>query len=93
MRFFLSTLSVAAFAICTGVSSHVYASAAPDLIGKPGGIDTGDIACIGQCVKNPHVLGCENPQFQVQQGCYMCCYSDDDAGDFADHIPDDFADN
>ncbi|PYH47776.1 uncharacterized protein BP01DRAFT_354309 [Aspergillus saccharolyticus JOP 1030-1] len=57
---------------------------------KPHGIDTGNEACVGQCVRDPKLLKCPKTKYQPDQNCYVCCWADDDADAFADHIDDDF---
>ncbi|KNG88366.1 hypothetical protein ANOM_003338 [Aspergillus nomiae NRRL 13137] len=52
-------------------------------------IDTGDTLCVGACVTSVHELRCETPTvplFRPAKGCYACCFSDDHADDWADHI-------
>ncbi|PYI14202.1 hypothetical protein BO86DRAFT_393971 [Aspergillus japonicus CBS 114.51] len=59
---------------------------------KPHGIDIGNEACVGSCVRNPKLLTCPKTKYQPDQGCYVCCWGDDDADAWADHIHDDFGD-
>ncbi|PYI02561.1 hypothetical protein BO78DRAFT_422488 [Aspergillus sclerotiicarbonarius CBS 121057] len=79
----LSGVFVTAFAL---FASHIYAQSTPH------GIDTGNELCIGQCLPEPSHLPCNRPKWQAQLGCYMCCLENDDAGDFADHMPEDIFD-
>ncbi|KAB8230610.1 hypothetical protein ETB97_010799 [Aspergillus alliaceus] len=57
------------------------------MIGQPGGIDTGNTLCLGTCVSSIDQLNCQAPAlpiFRVTKNCYTCCYGDDDSGDWAD---------
>ncbi|GCB17936.1 hypothetical protein AAWM_00821 [Aspergillus awamori] len=76
----LSNLFVTAFAL---LASHVYAQTGSQ------GVDTGNKLCTGACLPKSSELSCSKPEWQAQLGCYMCCLDNDNAGGFADSLPDD----
>ncbi|OGM46275.1 hypothetical protein ABOM_005313 [Aspergillus bombycis] len=74
---YISTLCLFATAICG------------QMLERSNGIDTGNTVCLGACVTSVHELRCETPTvpvFRPVKECFACCISDDNAGDWADHI-------
>ncbi|BCR94135.1 uncharacterized protein AKAW2_11181A [Aspergillus luchuensis] len=75
----------------TGLFATAFALLASTAYAQTGsqGTDTGNKFCTGQCLPKSSDLPCSNPEWQASLGCYICCLDNDNAGGFADSLPDD----
>ncbi|OJJ04537.1 hypothetical protein ASPVEDRAFT_44036 [Aspergillus versicolor CBS 583.65] len=76
-----SALSLGLIALLAAVHAHPSSPVGANRFVKRQGQDIGNTACVGACVKTPETLNCgKNIEFRPQQGCYICCYSNEREG-------------